>query len=461
MWTKRAALVGGALGCLLAAPAHAIRLTRDEVVRRAAAQNPQVAAARAEAAKVEAQKAQAEAARWPTVTIQAGTGPSEKAKLVPGSDIQSTRSIYDFRLSDLSALVGANASIVQPLYTFGKIDDRIEAAEHGITARNAQAEMTRAEVALEAARLYEGYLFARDAQRFMEEIVHTADRSLQRAQQESQVQGSNVTQADVLRLQAALGAAQMGQNRAVAGAQQALAGLHAYLGIPEGEPIEVADEALAPVAAQATPVEQYVATAQQKRPEFQALREGALAYEKLADAERAGLYPDFVILGSLSAVYTWNRDKITTRYVVDPLYHFVPVLLVGLQWTWQDGMASARGDEQAAEATKLRDQLAWAEQGVPAEVRKAWQDADQARRDIDSAEAGVGAAKKWAVQADLDFTAGLTDARNLEDAVSRYTTLRLAQLDAVYRLNTALAELARATGTLTENGGPYTGGTKP
>ncbi len=443
-----------------AVPAHAAKLTRAEVVERAARQNPQVAAARAQIAKVEAQKAQADAARWPEITLQAATGPSLRAELVPGTS-QSTESPYDAGFDDLSILVGGQLQVLQPLYTFGKIDDRREAAEHGIRARTAESEITSQQVALEAARLYEGWLFAREAQRFMEEIVHYAERTLERARQESQVQGSTITEADVLRLTSALKAAQMGGHRAVAGVRQAEAGLRAYLGLPEDEPLEPGNETLEPLASQATPVEQSVATALDRRPELTALREGIVAYQKLADAERAAYYPDFFVLGAVSAVYTHDRDLLENRYLIDPLYHFVPSVLLGVRWTVQADMAGARGEEVRAEAQRLQGLLDWARQGVPAEVRKASEDAERARRDIEAAAQGVEAAKKWAVRADLDFAAGLTDATSVTDAVTAYTELRLAQLDAVYRLNTALAELARATGTLGAPEGPYTEGTRP
>ncbi|MGO8997417.1 MAG: TolC family protein, partial [Polyangiaceae bacterium] len=112
------------------ASSRAEPLTREKAVALAVAQNPQVAAARARRAAAEAQVVQANASRWPEVNVEAGFGPSQAASLVPGSAVASTESRY--RWSNLSVVVGGSVNIVQPLYTFGKIDFTRTAADQGV-----------------------------------------------------------------------------------------------------------------------------------------------------------------------------------------------------------------------------------------------------------------------------------------------------------------------------------------
>ena len=162
-----------ALAMLAAPRAGARTLDRRAAVRAALAQNPRIAAARAEEAVLQAQRRQVDAARWPIVTLDAGVGPSLQATLVPGTAAQSVEQQYgSLKLSDLSAAFVGNLSVIQPLYTFGKIATRQEATAHGLRAREAQTRMERADVAFEVARIYEGYLLARDADRFLDETIH-------------------------------------------------------------------------------------------------------------------------------------------------------------------------------------------------------------------------------------------------------------------------------------------------
>src|SRR5262245_3546205 len=169
---------------MLAAPrAGARTLDRRTAVRDALAQNPRIAAARAEEAVLQAQRLQVDAARWPIVTLDIGVGPSLQATLVPGTAVQSLEHPYrGLGLSDLSAAFVGNLSVIQPLYTFGKIATRQEATAHGLRAREAQTRMERADVAFEVARIYEGYLLARDADRFLGETIHWLESTLESTQ---------------------------------------------------------------------------------------------------------------------------------------------------------------------------------------------------------------------------------------------------------------------------------------
>src|SRR5262249_52198673 len=134
--SRTVAAIALALAALAAPPANGRTLDRRAAVRAALAQNPQIAAARAEEAVLRAQRRQVDAAGWPIVSIEGGVGPSLKATLVPGTAAQSVESQYhDLGLSDLSATFLGNLTVIQPLYTFGKIATRQEAAAHGLRAR--------------------------------------------------------------------------------------------------------------------------------------------------------------------------------------------------------------------------------------------------------------------------------------------------------------------------------------
>jgi outer membrane protein TolC len=421
-------------------------LSRATVVARALHQNPQVAAARSRQAQAEAEKVQADAVRWPEITIQAGVGPSLRAALVPGSGSESTRSRYELSASDLSVVVGGRVNVIQPLYTFGKIDGFRSAAEHGVRAREAQARMTQAEVALEAARLYEGLLFARDAARFFEELEHYVEHAIQNS--EERVRSEADGEEDLLRLQTALAAVRLSLHYAQAAQEQASAGVAAYLGLPADTELAIGEDQLLPVPMVAKRPARLVSEALRRRPELRALEQGALAYDSLAAAERAGQLPDLFVWGFASGAYTPGRELVESRYVLDPLYHFEPGLMLGARWQIQGSMSRGRSEQREAQARELRELRNWASAGLPAQVKKARADVERARRDIAETRSAVARSKQWMVQANRDYLVGLSDSQSLVDAVRAYAELRAAELDATFRHNVAMAELAHATGSL-------------
>lgn len=433
------------------ARAAAEPISRSALVRRALHENPQVAAARARRAQAEAEQVQADAARWPQLNLQLGVGPALRAELVPGTGADSTRSRYSLAASDLSVAFGGQLSVVQPLYTFGKIDGFRAAAAHGVRARDEQTQMTRAEVALEAARLYEAFLFARDATRFFEELENYLDRTVLATEERLKAEASELTEQDVLRLRSALSAVRLSLNYARAGRAQAQAGLVAQLTLPTGTELDAQEDELHALPLSLSALSPLVAQALRRRPELGALRQGSLAYDALASAEGAGMLPDVFVMGFADAAYTPGRDLVKSRYIVDPLYHFDPGILLGLRWQVQGPMASGRAQQRQAQARELRELQTFAVSGLPAQVEKAYADAQRSDLDIVEARDAVARAKRWMVQASSDYSAGLADSRSLVDAVRAYAELRAAQLEATYRHNVALAELAHATGTLIDD----------
>ena len=279
-------MLAGLWVLLLAGSAQSESLSRGAAMARAMQQNPQIAAARAAEAQARARLGQADAANFPSVSVMLGTGPSLKAKLVPGTALQSTQNTYgDVGLDDLSIGVGGQLRVIQPLYTFGKIGHREEAAEHEIRARQAQTEMTRADLGVEVAQLYEGLLFARDAERFFDETVHWLARTIEDAKGELAAD-TGVTDQDLLRLRAAQAAIRLGLHQAQAARRQAEAGLVAYLGMATGTQIQPKEPGLdllpGLVATRPGPL---VQIALERRPELRALSEGKAAYSALAEAE--------------------------------------------------------------------------------------------------------------------------------------------------------------------------------
>lgn len=446
------------LGLLLGAGSAAAQpepLSRGRAVRTALAQNARISAAASLELVARAHRAQARAARLPAVTAVLATGPSLKAELVPGSAVASTQNTYgDVGLDDLSLAIGGRFELAQPLYTFGKISARQRAAEHELSARRAETDMTRADIAYQVAELYESLLFARDADRFFEETDHWLARTLEGAR-EALDTGGPATEQDIARYEAARAAGRLGWNRARAGRRQAEAGLVVYLALPGGALPPLAEQGLEPLPAELPALEALVASALRHRPELVALKEASAAFAALARAEAAGNLPDLFALLFASAAYTPGRDIADSRYVQDPLNGFYPGLLVGARWQLTLGMPRARADEQRALASQYAELERFARTGIPAEVLRAFEDVQRAKADMEAARGGVASAKRWLVRAEADAAIGLGGPDAVTDAASAYVELRLASFDAAFRHNVGLAALARATGTLGAAPGSY------
>jgi outer membrane protein TolC len=442
---------------LSARSASADRLSRADVMKRAA-RHPTTEAAHSQIDQALAQKRQADALRWPRISLSLGLVPSLRATLADGSQVESVERATDYKLGDVSPALSGDLTIIQPLYTFGKIAHRQRAAELGIGANTAQADMRQADVAVEGAELYETYLLARDLQRFLEETDHMLARSIEATEERVAANAGEVSLHDLLRLRTARGPLTVGLHQAQAGTAQAAAGLRAYFGLSDGTAIEPADARLEAIPTDKLALAELVQRAYRDRPELVALADGAAAFDALALAEHSGYLPDIVALGFLSSAYTVGRDPVESRFVYDPARHFVPGIGLGVRWELWGDLAGARADEQRARGAELRHVQSWARTALSADVTRAYEDLERARADLPALAAAFSSAKEWVVHANADYAAGMVDSIALRDAVEAYTVNRLAQLDAAYRFNLALARLSRAIGAASSNESLYSRG---
>lgn len=441
--------------------AQSLTLSRTEIIQRVSTENPQVASARAEIHKRKAQAGQVRAARFPAVSWLGGVGTGMRADLEPGSGAKSTKSAYDFSLGDIRPTFYTSLFVVQPLYTFGKIDLRADAAQHAIESARAQVAMTASQVTLEAVKLYEAHLYAKAILLFLDDMERIAKDSLEDTQNQMELNSPDVSEKDVLRLKSALGLLQVARSQAEAGREQSLAGLKAYLGLDEAVELKLKDDYLKPLEAEDSGLERWVALAQAKRPEMKALKEGILAFQKLAEAEEAGFYPNFALAGSISAAYTPDREWTESRYIRDVMGHFVPVIGVVAQWQLQWAMPAHRAEERRAEAMKLAGLLKWAQNGIPATVTRAFEDVKKSRASLRDLKESVPLSRQWLVRASADYEMGLGKSSELTDASQSYVMMKHAELTAVYQLNVALAELAYETGSLVGHPSLYPGRNSP
>jgi outer membrane protein TolC len=310
--------------------------------------------------------------------------------------------------------------------------------------------MTRDQVAYNVAELYEGLLFARDAQRFFEETDRWLERTIEDTR-ENVASGRGLTEEDLLRLQSGTGPVKLGRHQADAARRQAEAGLAAYLVLPAGTEFEPQEQELEVLAGELPDRDALIRIALEQRPELRALAQGGAAFDALAAAEAAGNLPDFFALAFAAGAYTPGRELADSRYVRDPLNGFYPGFLVGARWQITGSMATERANENRAKANELEQTRRWAVAGVPAEVVKAFEDVQRARLDTTEIAKSVGFAKRWAVMVSADYAIGLAPSRDLADAVSAYVQLRIAEFDAKYRHNVALALLTKVTAGFVSN----------
>ncbi|MDH7499359.1 MAG: TolC family protein, partial [candidate division NC10 bacterium] len=106
-----------------AASGQPITLNLDQAIQKALEFSPEIRETRYDVEVFQSKKQQADAALWPQIELLGIAGPSNRAR---GDQIYSPDQQTDLRIDGIFGR--ADISLIQPLYTFGKISSLREAA---------------------------------------------------------------------------------------------------------------------------------------------------------------------------------------------------------------------------------------------------------------------------------------------------------------------------------------------
>jgi outer membrane protein len=416
-------------------------LSLNESLALAVQNSPQIKEEQFGVLKRQSQRAQADAARFAQLEVTGVIGPSPRAR---GNQVNSPDSQTDPAITGAFGL--ATLNLVQPLYTFGKIDSLRKAAAHGITVSQAQVQERATKVAMLVYEAYYGHLLAVSLENLGLEVGDQLSSSLDKVRRQLEAGAPGVDNVDAFKLQTFQGELEKQLNDIREGKELALAGLRTLLFLDPMEPIELADKVLEPQVRETGSLEQYLADANQMRPEFTQAREGVKAYEKLVDAAKADYYPVlfFGVFGS--AAGATNRDRITNPFVYDRLNSTAIAPVLGVQWKFNLGITAGKVEEAEAELGKIQQKQALAEQGIPFQVRQAYLEVQQHQANIEATRKGFRSGRQWLVAAVSNFDLGVGPGKDVADAAVAYAKLRAEYFQAVYNYNLGLAKLDHVAG---------------
>ena len=337
-------------------------------------------------------------------------------------------------------------TIAQPLYTFGKIANRKEAAALGKEAREAAREQKRNEVILNVKELYYAYLVAaqgKNAAREADDFIQDASKRIKRL---IELKARNADQSDLYRLEAYSAQAKGLKAKAESGAHVAYAALKTAAGIPDNVQLRLDVTELPKQPPALASEDEYVQAALQQRPELTEARKGAEARKKLADAAKSDLYPSFFAAAEGSLAGAPGREHFDNTYFSDEFNHAYAGVVAGAEWHFDLGIGQGKLDKARAEHRKTVAQEEFAKQNIPLEVIKYYQDAVEAQTEYKAYEEAAVGSRRWIVSAFTNFDVGAGTAKDMFDAIDRYGKNQGEYLSSLYTYHVSLARLQYAVG---------------
>jgi outer membrane protein TolC len=415
----------------------------DECIRLALASAPELGEAQADIELANSKLEEAKSHRLPQVELTALFGPAPDARR---EDLYPTITTdRKFKLSELTWFASADATIIQPLYTFGKISENMKAATHGIEVGKSRKQQSADEIALKVREYYNGLLLARETKELILEVQESLDKARDKARNLINQDSESVDESDLYKLDSFSGMAAKYLEEASKGEKLALAALKTRLNIPAASGLDIKDERLVMPETAVPELESFVDLARNRRPEFRQLSEGLKARSALVEAAKANYYPDIFLGGLVSWAYADDRDRIDNPYINDKFKHMNAGIALGARWKLDFGITEARVSAEQAQYNRLLSTKEFADANIPLQVQKYYLELKEAEVSVVATKMAYSNAKKWAVTALANFDFGVGPAKDIFDSLQVYATMRAEYFKSIYNYHMAQAHLDYAT----------------
>lgn len=419
-----------------------IILNLDQCIKRAVEVSPEIAEARYEEDVYKSKKMQADSAIYPQIELLAIAGPSSRAKNEHISPTVNT-SVG----TTINGIFGsADVSLIQPVYTFGKISSYKEAASSGIKVAQAGTDKKTSDVILRTKELYYSVVLAKDMRNLVLEIKDELLESIKKAERQIEIGSPWADETNLYKLRAFLGEVERNLNETEKGITLAKDALVTSMGLPKETDFDVADSSLTPEDKAPAELEEYIKKAAELRPEFIQLKDGLNAKNALISAEKSSRYPQFFVGLKASIAGATNRDKINNPYIYDYFNHTYGAAFIGFKWSIDFGITEGRVKEAQAEYHKLVEKRKFADEAIPFQIRKAYLDLDEAGKNIIELEKAYKNARKWLVTAVLNFDLGVGEAKEIGEAAAMYAQTKANYIRSVFNHRMSFSNLLYAAG---------------
>jgi outer membrane protein len=423
----------------LAAP---VRLSLADATARAQA-NPVARAAILSQRAVEAQADEARGARWPRFNLIAFLAPSPDINCVNEDCTRTSPSTTITPVFD-GLFVGARLEVLQPLYTFGKLDAAIEAGDNAVRLTSAQADGVKGDMAVETARAYFGVGLARQLAAMLQDGAEQIRKGMKTLDDRLESGDPDVTVQDRLRLSTFETEVAVRLSEAREKENTALEGLRGLVGEREADVVD----GFAPVERGLGDVEAYLKSAQADSPELRMASHGVNALEQRTRLEKARWLPDLALAGAVQFAHAQGVDEPPSAFANNPFNNTRAEVAAVMRWTVEPAMQAARVARAEAEQARASSLQEAARRLVEFNVRDAHNRAREAKVRLEAAQQGEKNARGWVASVMQADAVGTASARDLADAYLAYFTLHSRVLQSTYDWNVALTTLERATGEL-------------
>ena len=411
------------------------KLTLDDCIHRALVDNPELRVADYGIVGVMEKKTEANRLGYPILDYEYYLAPAPKDV---GNAIES------FFSGDLTVLNRFKLGVGVPIQTFGKVKVGKELADTGIAAEREKKAQKKGDIVLKIRQLYYGILLAEEARRLLTSAHEGVDKQIKKREDEG---GSDPTELLKLKLfrEDLEKKMQEGDKKEIL-AREAL---RIQMGLGPSTRFDLAADRLRPVPFKLGEYDPYKQEAWSQRSDLKLLDMGVQAKAQQVKLEKRLMAPNLGVGAFFEIGRTPGVTGVTTTDDFSDPFNFTRAG-VGFQLKGQLDLHTGFSKIRQAknELYKIESQRELAQEGVDLEVKEAYLDVRNTKRDMERSEEAGKLSRQLLFLTQSNYDIGLAEPKDLIEGLSGFLQSRGQYFESVFNYNVAVAKLHQKLGRL-------------
>ncbi len=349
-------------------------------------------------------------------------------------------------ITDLRYFTEFELSVVQPIYTFGKLAGLNDAAAFGLQAEEANLERRKRSVQAQVRELYWGLVLGKELLAVIEEARSEVAKAEEKLEVKLDEGSDDVSQTDMFKLKIFNYEVSKRYREALDKVQLGKSALRIILDLDEFEDFEIDSEYLESIEFSLDSLPAYYEIAAQFRPEIFHLAAGLNARQALVRTAKSDFYPQFFFAGQVKYNFAKDRFDPKNPFVHNPTNFFRPGFVIGANmnlnfWQTRDKVRLAE-----IEYRKLADSQPILDKAIKLEVEKTYLAVRLAESNLRESRRALRASDNWLRSTTMTFDLGVGEIKELIDAFKANGAMQTEHFQNIFRYNTAIANLSKAVG---------------
>jgi outer membrane protein TolC len=345
----------------------------------------------------------------------------------------------------------AEVEAVQPLFTWGAIDNAIKAARAGARAAREEFEKQQSDYKLRLFELYTSYVLMLEVNRLLDNAQSQIDKIEENIKEMEKDKDASLDQSEVYKFQVYKSRFQMRAAEVRHQANFIERTWSEVLQPADSVAYELAESFLDTVRVKFQKVQHYKKQALQTRHELQRIEAGIKAAEYGLEAQKSEALPSLFLGLSASYANTPNRPRQDNPFIINNSNYATASFGLGIRQNLNLQMIHNKITSrrlQYEQAQSLKDA---AKQGIKVEINEKYKEASLSEAKMNYTDDALLTSKKWLRQEQLDYDLGMGEVKDLIESLKTKLEMEVELKQRIFDYNNEMAELYHSAGIPLQN----------